>query len=422
MPPVQCPMTSKSCRAILSNNNAAPEATARIRPAILREQKVTVLLPKILTRSPPIRPPRAILPAEEGKSQPRREIFMRAIRILITNALLVLAATSFSVATARGDTYSWTNLQSDIAGVATHVDPNLVNPWGMAASPSGTIWVSDNGTGVSTLYHQDGTAVSLVVTIPTAARNRGTGNPTGVVFNGTTFFQVTKNGNSAPSLFIFVSEDGSISGWNPTLDQTHAIIAVDNGTNRGVNHAVYKSATLGVANGHNFLYASNFHTGHVETYDESFHPVTPNGFIDPNLPAGYAPFGIRNFNNQIFVTYAKQDHAKHDDVACPGCGFVNVFDTSGNFLRRLISNGNLNAPWSLALAEGSNLLVGNFGDGLINNYDPVSGNFIETLMRADGTPLQFDGLWDLLPLTDGVFFTAGIADEAHGLFGIITED
>src|SRR5258708_28123525 len=195
---------------------------------------------------------------------------MKTINPYTKTALLFLAVGLFTAVSARADTYSWTNFQSDIAGVAQHTDPNLVNPWGMAVpSPSGPIWVSDNGTGVSTLYHQDGTAISLVVTIPTAARNRGTGNPTGVVFNGTTFFQVTKNGTSAPALFIFVSEDGSISGWNPTLDLTHAIIAVDNGTNRGVNHAVYKSATLGVANGHNFLYASNFHTCHVETYDES---------------------------------------------------------------------------------------------------------------------------------------------------------
>ncbi len=337
--------------------------------------------------------------------------------------LLLLAAAMFTAASARADTYSWTNFQSDIAGVAQHIDPNLVNPWGMSVSaPNGTIWVSDNGTGVSTLYGQDGTARSLVVTIPTAARNRGGGNPTGQVRNNTLFFQVTKNGNSAPAFFIFVSEDGSISGWNPTVDPTNAIIAVDNGTNRGRNSAIYKGATLGEANGHNFLYATDFHTGKVHTFDENFHQVNPNGFTDPTLPAGYGPFGIRNFNGEIFVTYAKQDHAREDDVHCPGCGFINVFDTSGNFLRRLVSNGNLNAPWGLALVEGSNLWVGNFGDGLINNYDPVSGNFIETLKRADGTPLQFDGLWDLLPQAGGVFFTAGIADEEHGLFGIITED
>ena len=346
---------------------------------------------------------------------------MKTTYLYNKTALLLSTVTILAVASARGDTYSWTNFQSDIAGVAQHIDDNVVNPWGMAASANGTIWVSDNGTGVSTLYGQDGTARSLVVTIPTAFQNRGTGNPTGVVFNGTQFFQVTKNGNSAPALFIFVSEDGSISGWNPNVDPTNAIIAVDNGRNRGRNSAVYKSATLGVANGHNFLYASNFHTGKVETYDESFHQVNPDGFVDPSLPAGYAPFGIRNFNGEIFVTYAKQDHAKHDDVPGPGLGFVSVFDASGNFLRRLVSNGNLNAPWGLALVEDE-LWVGNFGDGLINVYDPTSGAFIETLMRADGTPLQFDGLWDMLPLANGVFFTAGIADEEHGLFGIITED
>jgi uncharacterized protein (TIGR03118 family) len=336
-------------------------------------------------------------------------------------ALLLSTIAALAVVSARADTYSWTNFQSDIAGVAQHIDDNLVNPWGMAVSANGTIWVSDNGTGVSTLYGQDGTARSLVVTIPTAARNRGTGNPTGVVFNSTQFFQVTKNGSSGPALFIFVSEDGSISGWNPNVDPTNAIIAVDNGRNHGHNRAIYKGATLGVANGHNFLYVTDFHTGNVETYDENFHQVNRNGFVDPSLPRGYAPFGIRQFNGEIFVTYALQDRKGEDDVPGPGHGFVNVFDTSGNFLRRLVSNGNLNSPWGLALVEGT-LWVGNFGDGFINNYDPNTGAFIETLMRADGTPLQFDGLWDLLPQANGVFFTAGIADEEHGLFGIITED
>src|SRR6476659_2986214 len=184
--------------------------------------------------------------------------------------LLLLGAVMFTVASARADTYSWTNFQSDIPGVAQHIDPNLVNPWGMAASANGTIWVSDNGTGVSTLYHQDGTAVSLVVTIPTAARNNEGGTPNGVVFNSTAFFTVSLNGKSQPSLFIFVSEDGSISGWNPALDQTHAIIAVDNGTNKGSKRAIYKGATLGVANGHNFLYVTNFHTGRVEPTMKTF--------------------------------------------------------------------------------------------------------------------------------------------------------
>ncbi len=231
---------------------------------------------------------------------------MKTTNPCIKIGLLFVAAVMFTAASARADTYSWTNFQSDIAGVAQHTDPNLVNPWGMAVSSGGTIWVSDNGTGVSTLYNQQGAAQPLIVTIPTAVRNRGTGNPTGVVFNSTSFFQVTKNGTSGPARFIFVSEDGLISGWNPSVDPTNAVIAVDNGTNRGANSAVYKGATLGVASSHNFLYVTNFHTGKVETYDENFHQVTPNGFVDPNLPAGYAPFGIRNFNGEIFVTYAKQ--------------------------------------------------------------------------------------------------------------------
>jgi uncharacterized protein (TIGR03118 family) len=353
----------------------------------------------------------AILPAHEHIKP------MKTTTHYIQIGLLSLAAAMFTAVSAFADTYSWTNFQSDIAGVAKHTDPNLVNPWGMAPSANGTIWVSDNGTGLSTLYGQDGTVVPLVVEIPAAAGNTEGANPTGTVFNDTGFFQVTENGTSAPAVFIFVSEDGSISGWNPTLDQTHAIIAVDNSS----HNAIYKGVTLGVANGHNYLYATNFHGGKVETYDENFHRVLSHGFVDPHLPAGYAPFGIRNFDGEIFVTYAKQDQDKEDDVACPGCGLVDVFDTGGNFLRRLVQRGNLNAPWGLALVDGE-LWVGNFGDGKINNYDPTTGAFIETLMQADGTPLQFDGLWDLLPLGDGVYFTAGIADEGHGLFGLITED
>src|SRR6266566_5718951 len=182
------------------------------------------------------------------KKQPPKP--MKKIHAYTKIALPVLAAAILTATSGRADTYSWTNFQSDIPGVAQHVDPNLVNPWGMSvSSPGGTIWVSDNGTGVSTLYGQDGTARSLVVTIPTAARNRDVGNPTGQVFNGTPFFQVTKNGNSAPAFFIFVSEDGTVSGWNPTLDQTNAIVAVG-----GSEDNIYKGLTIGMANGHNFLY------------------------------------------------------------------------------------------------------------------------------------------------------------------------
>jgi uncharacterized protein (TIGR03118 family) len=354
---------------------------------------------------------------------------MKTIR---TSIIAVLAiATSISLAefaraaasSTSANDFSWVNLQSDIAGVAQHVDPNLVNPWGMALSSSNTIWVADNGKGVATNYNADGTANSLVVNIPASTSNTGGANPTGIVANNTSFFKVTKNSNSLPSTFIFVSEDGSISGYNAQLDMTNAIIAVDN----GATGAVYKGATMGVASGHNFLYVANFHAATVETYNENFALQSSASFpfTDPNLPAGYAPFGIRNFNGNIFVTYAKQNAEMHDDVAGAGFGFIDVFNTSGGFVKRLVSNGNLNAPWGLAMASGNfnpfqnDLLVGNFGDGRINAYDPITGAFVGTLTEKDGTPLDFDDLWDLLILNKGLYFTAGIGDEQHGLFGVI---
>jgi len=338
-------------------------------------------------------------------------IFAPSIKRTLVGVATVLSLTSVS----RGDTYSWQNLRSDIAGVAEHVDPNLVNPWGMTVSANGTIWVSDNGTGVSTLYRQDGTANSLIVTVP-SRDNHNTGTPTGTIVNPTSSFAVTKNGVSQPARFLFVSEDGVISGWNPAVDPTNAIVATKP---KGDN--IYKGVALGMANGHNFLYATDFHKAEVDVYDENFNSVKMKGFEDRDIPKGFAPFNIRNFNGELFVTYAKQSPDKRDDVAGPGNGFISVFDTSGNLLRHLVSNGNLNSPWGMAIVDGE-LWVGNFGDGTINNYDPATGAFIETLSRADGTPLRFDGLWDLLLLNDKVFFTAGIADEEHGLFGVITED
>jgi len=364
---------------------------------------------------------------------------------IVLLALVTLLIGGVAVAQAgTSESYSWQNLQSDIHGVALRTDANLVNPWGLAASSNGTIWAANNGTGTSTLYNQQGVANSLVVEVAKSSHNHDEANPTGVVFNSSSSFVVTNQSTSGPSRFIFVNEDGAISGWNPQVDPTHSIIAVDHGGNghhggddslnhnvdssadshgggNGNNRAIYKGVTIGTANGHNFLFATNFHSGRVETYDENFQQVNQNGFQDPNLPNGYAPFGIHNLDGQIFVTFAKQDQKKEDEVAGPGKGFVDVFDTSGNLVRRVVSMGNLNAPWGLALVNGE-LWVGNFGDGKINNYDPSTGDFLETLSTADGTPLQFDGLWDLLPLGDGVYFTAGIADEEHGLFGLITED
>jgi uncharacterized protein (TIGR03118 family) len=360
---------------------------------------------------------------------------MRIPRSSMSSFLLAATVISLSTTFARADAttnsnksntnnFNWKNLQSDIAGVARHVDPNLINPWGMALSSSNTIWVNDNGAGVSTVYNPDGTATSLVVTIPPSASNTGGANPTGIVFNGTANFPVTKAGVTLPGVFIFVSEDGSISGWNPTLDATNAILAVDN----GATGAVYKGATLGSASGHNFLFVTNFHSGHVEIYNENFVRVdTASTFADATLPAGYAPFGIRLFNGQIYVTYALQDASMHDDVPGPGNGFINVFDTSGTFVARLVSNGKLNAPWGMAFSTTgfgkfkNALLVGNFGDGRINAYDATIGTFLGTPRGAppDRDVLAFDGLWDLVLLNGGLYFSAGIADEEHGLFGVI---
>ena len=333
--------------------------------------------------------------------------------ILVTAGLIVTAASTWATG------FDWENLQSDIHGVAELTDSHAVNPWGLARSDWDTIFVADNGTGVATQYFEDGTPAPsfsnpLVITIPPSATNTEGANPTGVVWNGTSSFRVSNGTNTLPAKLIFVSEDGMISGWNPNLNNTHAFRAVD----RGATGAVYKGVALGVANNHNFLYVTNFHSAQVETYNENFVLQTGFPFADANIPAGYGPFGIHNFNGNVVVTYAKQDADRHDDVACPGCGFVDVFNTHGQLLRRLVSHENLNAPWGLEIVNGQ-LWVGNFGDGRINVYDPGNGSFIGRPKDIFGIPLQFDGLWGLLREDGIVYFTAGIADEDHGMFGVI---
>src|SRR5262249_50503358 len=215
------------------------------------------------------------------------------------------------------------NLQSDVHGVAELTDRHVVNPWGIAHSASETIFVADNGAGVATEYFEDGTPASSfanphVIIIPRSVSNTEGANPTGTVWNGTSAFKVSNGTSSLPAKLIFVSEDGMISGWNPNLNNTHAFKAVD----RGATGAVYKGVTMGVANTQNLLYVTNFHSGHVETYNGNFVLQTGFPFSDPNLPAGFAPFGIRNFSGNVIVTYAKQDADKHDDVAGAGFGFI----------------------------------------------------------------------------------------------------
>jgi uncharacterized protein (TIGR03118 family) len=350
----------------------------------------------------------------------------RFARIAATAALIL---TGIASRVDAQDGFKWKNLVSDIPGVAKRVDSNLVNPWGIVPSPTNTIWIANNGTGTSTLYNTDGVPVPegnpLVVAIPASASNTEGANPTGIVFNGGAEFVVSENATSGPSRFIFVSEDGSISGWSPTVAFDHAIIAVDHGD----KEAIYKGAALGTTAGGARLYVTNFHAAKVEIYDGNFMEIdTANTFLDPDIPKGFAPFGIRNINGLIYVTYAKQDADAEDDVAGPGKGYVSVFSGGGQFIKRLISRGHLNAPWGLALTPHNfgkfhdALLVGNFGNGHINAFDPNSGAFLGGLDQADGTRLAFDGLWGLHFIGKNLFFTAGIVDEEHGLFGVIRED
>jgi uncharacterized protein (TIGR03118 family) len=341
---------------------------------------------------------------------------------LATSVGLALPAVGVNAGIARGS-FRETDLVSDIQGRAQHFDPNLVNPWGISSSSGSPMWVSDNNAGVTTLYNGAGTPLPLVVTIPPADGSPfGTkGSPTGTVFNGSSDF----NGD----LFLFATEDGTIAGWRQA-DHTLARTEVHN-SNLDTG-PVYKGLTNGNSGGANYLYAANFRFGTVDVFDGQFKPALVGSFVDPAIPAGFAPFGIQNIGgNQIFVTYAKQNAAKHDDVKGPGNGFADVFSTSGVLLRRFASAGTLNSPWGLVLAPSTfgnfhgDVLVGNFGDGLINAFTPA-GVFRGQLKSETNSPIQIDGLWGLRFGNGGnggnvntLFFAAGINEEQDGLFGSI---
>src|SRR5712691_8457777 len=323
--------------------------------------------------------------------------------------------------------YAQHNLISDGAVSADHVDAALVNAWGLVASTTSPWWVADNGTDSSTLYNGN-TGATIALRVGVA------GAPTGVVFNGGASFVVTNGTASGPARFIFATEGGTIVGWNPAVAGTRAALAVDN----SAAGAVYKGLAIATTAAGDRLYATNFHAGSVDVFDAAFNPV-PGGFTDPDLPQGYAPFGIRNLGGVIYVTYALQDADKHDDVAGEGHGFVDAFDVAGNLLRRAASKGRLNSPWGLAIAPddfgkfSGNLLVGNFGDGHVNAFDldGLRGNGElqqrGQLHAADGRPIAIDGLWAIAfgngaaaGPRDVLFFTAGPFEEQHGLFGKLT--
>jgi len=323
-----------------------------------------------------------------------------------------------------------TNLVSDGFVEAHTIDPNLVNAWGISHSSTSPFWVSDNGTGVATLYNGSGTpfpaASPLVVTIPTPD-GTGTSAPTGQVFNGGGGFVVTEGNHSGSAAFLFATEDGTISGWNPNVDPTKAVLAVDNSD----DGAVYKGLALASTRHGELLYAADFHNRAVDVFDANFHQV--KSFTDPFVPNDYAPFNVQVLGDHLFVTFAQQDDAKHDDVPGPGHGYVDEFDFSGHLLHRVAANGPLDSPWGLDIAPASfgkfagDLLVGNFGDGTIDVFDHKTDAFVGTLSGPDGQPLQIDGLWALINGNGGnggdrntVYFSAGPDDEMHGLFGSLT--
>jgi uncharacterized protein (TIGR03118 family) len=338
-------------------------------------------------------------------------------------AALFLVAGSASGGIAD-DVFTVHPLVGDAAGAAPGTDATLVNGWGLSAGPTTPWWVSDNGTNASTLYNASGAKQALTVAVP--------GAPTGTVFNGSaTDFVVSQNGKSGAARFLFATEGGTILGWSPAVNGTTAIPGVDN----SAAGAVYKGlTTVG-----DKLYATDFHNGRVDVFDAAFKPVTA-AFTDPKLPKGYAPFGIQTLAGSIFVTYAKQDDARKDDVAGNGFGYVDQYTPDGQLVARVASGGRKNAPpnapWGLALAPASfgvfsgDLLIGNFGNGRISAYQDRGGGkwvFKGQLRRGDQTIVTIDGLWAVAfgngsagGPTTSLYFAAGPGGEAHGLFGSIT--
>jgi len=357
----------------------------------------------------------------------------RAIEPLEDRALMSMGGQGFH---AVHPSFVQTNLVSDLASLhPVTVDPDLVNPWGLAAGPTTPWWVSDNGAGVSTLYNGNTAAkLGLTVTIPSPTAPSG-GTPTGIVFSSsTTDFLV--NGPGTAAHFLFATEDGTIAAWN---SGNSATIKVDHSSVPAANSgAVYKGLALASVRGADYLYATNFRAGTVDVFDKNFAPHTffARQFKDPLIPRGFAPFGIAKIHGDLFVTYARQDAAKHDDVAGLGLGFVDEFSPNGHLIERVAARGTLNSPWGLAVAPkgfgrfSGDLLVGNFGDGRINAFKPVGHDdfrFDGQLKDSLGRPITIDGLWGLAfgnggsagPATT-LFFTAGINDEQHGLFGTLT--
>ena len=314
--------------------------------------------------------------------------------------------------------YRQHNLVSDLPGMADITDTNLINPWGISFSATSPFWISDNGTGLSTLYNSTGAVQSLIVTIPPPNGQPGPAAPSGTIANSVAGFTST---NGATAHFLFDTEDGTISAWS---SGTSAVLKVD----FSISNAVFKGLASGAYNGGNYIYATDFHNGQVDMFDTNYALV--GSFTDATLPSGYAPFGIQNLGGQLYVTFALQDQAKHDDAPGPGNGYVDVFDTGGNLVEHFASQGALNSPWGIARAPlgfgpfSGDILIGNFGDGAINAYDPESGERLGGLADTNGNPLQISGLWGIAfgngkngGSAHTLYFTSGPNGESDGLFG-----
>jgi uncharacterized protein (TIGR03118 family) len=367
--------------------------------------------------------------------------FPRCALLAIATGLPLLAAGP-AAADDQQTVYVRTDLVSNTAKLVQPLDPQLQNAWGVANAPGGPLWISDNNDGLSTLYDGNGKKQGLVITIPLPPGRVAppAAAPTGMVWNPTSGFTFMVGGVTAAAVFIFDSEDGTIVAWNPAVDpiaatgQSTATIVVNN----AANGAVYKGLAFGTNTHGNFLFATNFAAGTVEVYDKTFAPASLDGsFSDPNIPAGFAPFGIANIDNNLYVTYAKQNAQKNDVVAGAGQGFVDVFSTDGVLIKRFASRGVLNAPWGVTRATqnfgqfSGSILIANFGEqgqfsGWINAFDGGNENdFLGSLRDAMGKPIAVDSPWAIVFGTflnsdaDTLYFTAGPNQQSNGLFGKI---
>jgi uncharacterized protein (TIGR03118 family) len=349
------------------------------------------------------------------------------------DASFTAPATSGQVPTPTRTAYSGRVLVSDGSLAAATADRNLINPWGIAFAPDSPVWIANNATGTATLYDGRGLKDPRVVALP--AGMNGAANPSGVVFNGTTDFRVSNGTQSAAASFIFDGEGGTLIAWAPTVDPANGIIVYDDGG----GGAVYTGLAIAADRGANFLYATDFRNNKIDVFDRDFTKVAAaaGAFTDPSLAAGFAPFGIgavtTGGETVLIVTYAQRAPGSNAAVNGPGLGLVNVFDTSGALLRHLVPvGGNLNAPWGIALAPAgfgslsNTLLIGNFGDGVINAYDPATGAWVESIRDSAGQQIATPGLWGIAfgngarnqPVTT-LFFAAGVANEAAGVYGRI---